>query len=186
MNQYRFEPPPHLISSTDVVTGFGTLRLNWFEQNVIRVNVGAYEPTDRRPSVRRFMPSDAGGQRLVSHLLSYFQGQEITFSHPLYERLGTEFQLKVWKAISGIPYGQYINYGELAEAAGFPANSARAVAGACGQNPLPVLVPCHRVVASTGMLTGYSGGLPWKKSLLELEGVSIRRGRVEFSKELIG
>ncbi len=181
MNQYRFEPPAHLISATDIITKYGTIQLNWFEQAVFRVSIGAFEPEDRRAAVRRFMPPHPQGQRLLTQILAYFQGEKVDFDQPVFDRLGTEFQVQVWQGIAKIPYGKCLSYGDLAQLIGVPADNARAVANACGHNPLLLLIPCHRVVASTGLLTGYSAGIPWKKALLELEGVSIRHGRVHIS-----
>lgn len=81
---------------------------------------------------------------------------------------GTEFQQQVWRAISTIPPGQTQTYGELAQAIGRP-NAVRAVGSACGKNPVPLFIPCHRVVGSNGGLGGFSCGLPWKELLLILE-----------------
>lgn len=80
---------------------------------------------------------------------------------------GTEFQMAVWRELKKIPRGQTRTYGQIAAAVGRP-KAARAVGSACGKNPIPVFIPCHRAVASNG-LGGFSGGLPWKKLLLELE-----------------
>ena len=87
---------------------------------------------------------------------------------------GTEFQIKVWKEISKIPYGETRTYKELAEAIGRP-NSSRAVANACGKNPYPPTIPCHRVVRSDGKIGGYSGvgGKKKKAMLLKLENVKF-------------
>ncbi len=87
-------------------------------------------------------------------------------------RGGTAFQRKVWKAIARIPFGKVKTYGEIAREIGSP-NAARAVGAACGANPLPLFVPCHRVVASNGALGGFSGGLGIKKKLLRLENVTL-------------
>jgi methylated-DNA-[protein]-cysteine S-methyltransferase len=100
-------------------------------------------------------------------LRSYFAGKLRDFSLPLAPR-GTEFQQAVWKALQAIPYGRTITYGELARRVGKP-NAARAVGAANGANPLPVIVPCHRVIGADGSLTGYGEGLPIKRALLELE-----------------
>ena len=94
--------------------------------------------------------------------------------------MGTEFQIKVWNAIANIPYGSCLSYGDLARMIGISSNNARAVASACGRNPLLILIPCHRVVGSTGILTGYSAGISWKQALLELEGLSIQNDRVKI------
>ena len=83
----------------------------------------------------------------------------------------TEFQKSVWRALRKIRRGQTKSYGEIARAIGKP-KAVRAVGGACGANPIPVLVPCHRVLAANGKIGGFSGGLGWKRSLLKREGVS--------------
>ena len=87
---------------------------------------------------------------------------------------GTDFQIQVWKVISKIPKGRVKTYKELAKAIGKP-KASRAVANACGKNPLPIKIPCHRVIRSDGGLGGYSGkgGIKTKKKLLKSEGVSI-------------
>lgn len=86
--------------------------------------------------------------------------------------LGTPFDLRVWRSLLGIPRGGVISYGELASRAGSP-GGARAAGGACSRNPLPVVVPCHRVVRSDGSLGGYSGGVEVKRELLKVEGVVL-------------
>ena len=91
---------------------------------------------------------------------------------PLDWQGGTEFQQKVWAQLRAIPLGQTRSYGEIAASVGSP-KGARAVGGACGFNPIPVLVPCHRVLAGGGRLGGFSGGLDWKKRLLEVEGLGL-------------
>ncbi|MET0809751.1 MAG: methylated-DNA--[protein]-cysteine S-methyltransferase, partial [Thermoleophilaceae bacterium] len=85
---------------------------------------------------------------------------------------GTEFQRRVWAALLEIPYGETRTYGELAAALGKP-NACRAVGAANGRNPIGVIIPCHRVIGSTGGLTGYGGGLDRKRALLELEAGSV-------------
>lgn len=87
---------------------------------------------------------------------------------PLAELEGTEFQQAVWRAIAEIPPGQTRSYGELAVAIGRP-KAVRAVGSACGCNPVPLFIPCHRVTAANGRLGGFSCGLPWKRLLLRLE-----------------
>jgi len=85
---------------------------------------------------------------------------------------GTMFQRKIWNALRKIARGQTKSYGEIARAVGKP-KAVRAVGGACGANPIPVFIPCHRVVAANGKLGGFSGGLDWKRELLTREGVSL-------------
>ena len=102
-------------------------------------------------------------------LLAYLAGERRDFDLPLAPQ-GTPFQRKVWSALADIPYGQTITYGELARRVGCPKGS-RAVGQANHRNPLPILLPCHRVVGANGTLTGYGGGLELKEWLLRLEGI---------------
>lgn len=104
---------------------------------------------------------------VVDQLDGYFCGNLMSFDL-LLDPIGTEFQLKVWRALSRIPYGQTRAYGQIARAVGQP-GAARAVGLANNRNPLPIIVPCHRVIGANGSLTGYGGGLPRKRRLLELE-----------------
>lgn len=100
-------------------------------------------------------------------LSAYFAGERTDFSLPLAPR-GTPFQRRVWTALERIPYGETVSYGDIAAAIG-ARGSARAVGAANGANPLPIVVPCHRVVGADGSLTGYGGGMERKKRLLALE-----------------
>jgi methylated-DNA-[protein]-cysteine S-methyltransferase len=106
-------------------------------------------------------------QKALGQLEAYFAGNLRSFDLPL-NLEGTPFQLVVWRALQDIPYGQTISYGELARRIGNP-NGSRAVGLANGSNPIPIVVPCHRVIGSNGKLTGYGGGLCNKETLLELE-----------------
>ena len=101
-------------------------------------------------------------------LRTYFAGQLRRFDLPLDMR-GTGFQLRVWRELERIPYGETRSYSQIAEAIGAP-RAVRAVGAANGANPIPIMVPCHRVIGASGKLVGYGGGLPLKKRLLELEG----------------
>jgi methylated-DNA-[protein]-cysteine S-methyltransferase len=103
----------------------------------------------------------------IRQLQSYFDGKLRNFDLPLVLE-GTEFQLNVWHSLRTIPYGETISYGELARRIGDP-KGARAVGLANGCNPIPIIVPCHRVIGSNGDLTGFGGGLPIKRKLLALE-----------------
>ena len=106
--------------------------------------------------------------RAAEELRAYFGGNLRVFSVPL-DLQGTEFQLGVWNYLLRIPYGETRSYAQVAEAIGRP-KAVRAVGAANGSNPVSIIVPCHRVIGSSGKLTGYGGGLPMKKRLLELEG----------------
>jgi methylated-DNA-[protein]-cysteine S-methyltransferase len=103
----------------------------------------------------------------VRQLRAYFAGELHDFDLPLAPE-GTPFQLRVWRELRNIPYGQTISYGELARRIGSP-NGSRAVGLANGANPISIVVPCHRVIGSNGKLTGYGGGLENKELLLALE-----------------
>jgi methylated-DNA-[protein]-cysteine S-methyltransferase len=107
---------------------------------------------------------------LASQLGEYFRGERRRFDLPLAPR-GTPFQLATWRALAAIPYGETITYAELARRVGRP-GAFRAVGAANGKNPLPIVVPCHRVIGRDGSLTGFGGGIGTKRALLELEGAS--------------
>jgi len=104
----------------------------------------------------------------IRQLLAYFAGQLMEFNVPLAPE-GTPFQKNVWRHLCEIPYGETISYGELARRTGNP-KASRAVGLANGANPIPIIIPCHRVIGSNGKLTGYGGGLSIKEKLLALEG----------------
>ena len=110
-------------------------------------------------------------RKAVAQLEQYFDGELKKFALPLIPH-GTPFQQKVWSAMRRIPYGQTARYGELADAID---SAPRAIGRACGSNPLPILIPCHRVVAAGDRLGGYSGdgGLETKTALLRLEGALL-------------
>lgn len=124
-------------------------------------------------AARRFVPPagrSAGGRlanRARRQLEEYFAGDRTEFDLPLAPR-GTSFQHRVWRAVRDIPFGETISYGELADIVGNP-RAARAVGAANKRNPLPIVIPCHRVIGSSGLLTGFAGGLPTKQALLDHE-----------------
>ncbi|MBM3860310.1 MAG: methylated-DNA--[protein]-cysteine S-methyltransferase [Verrucomicrobia bacterium] len=110
--------------------------------------------------------------QLQRQLERYFAGEPVRFRVPLDLRAGTAFQQKVWRVLQRIPHGQTRSYAWVARQMGCP-RAARAVGAACGANPAPILVPCHRVVRSDGSLGGFSAGLARKRALLRLEGCCI-------------
>ncbi len=134
-------------------------------QQTIRPN-----PRDLRAESKklRFENSPSEMQGYVRELEEYFAGSRRQFSFPLDLR-GTEFQLACWRALLAIPYGETRSYGDIARAVGRP-TGFRAVGMANNRNPIAIVVPCHRVIASDGTLCGYGGGLDIKRKLLELEG----------------
>ena len=107
----------------------------------------------------------------VRQLKAYFAGKLKQFDLPLAAE-GTDFQQQVWKALRAVSFGKTASYGDIAKAVGNPA-AARAVGLANGRNPIAIVVPCHRIIGSNGRLVGYGGGLPHKKTLLNLEGVML-------------
>ncbi|MGR5357479.1 methylated-DNA--[protein]-cysteine S-methyltransferase [Vibrio chagasii] len=111
----------------------------------------------------------------VSHQLNeYFTGKRTEFDLPLRATKGTDFQKTAWQALTSIPYGETISYGEQAKRMGNP-KAVRAVGGANGKNPFSIVVPCHRVIGANGTLTGYTGGMNRKEWLLDFERSVIDR-----------
>jgi methylated-DNA-[protein]-cysteine S-methyltransferase len=106
-------------------------------------------------------------KKAAGQLMEYLQGKRTVFDMPLAPE-GTAFQRQVWEALLEIPYGETYSYGKLARDIGKP-GAARAVGMANNRNPIPVIIPCHRVIGADGSLTGYGGGLPMKERLLALE-----------------
>jgi methylated-DNA-[protein]-cysteine S-methyltransferase len=115
----------------------------------------------------QWVRDDEAFAEIRGQLEQYFAGERTTFDIPMHLE-GTAFQRTVWHELTQIPYGETISYGELAKRIGRP-DRARAVGTANGQNPIAVIVPCHRVIGANGKLVGYGGGLDNKRRLLELE-----------------
>lgn len=123
-----------------------------------------------------FGASTPRGSRVASSVLDsaeqqlgeYFAGQRQSFDLPLASD-GTEFQKKVWSQLQRIPYGETASYGDIARRLGYEPGISRAVGAANGANPIPIVVPCHRVIGADGSLTGYAGGVERKRILLDLE-----------------
>jgi methylated-DNA-[protein]-cysteine S-methyltransferase len=116
---------------------------------------------------QQWVRDDEAFAEIRDQLEQYFAGERTTFDIPMHLE-GTAFQRTVWHELTQIPYGETISYGELAKRIGRP-DRARAVGTANGQNPIAVIVPCHRVIGANGKLVGYGGGLDNKRRLLELE-----------------
>ncbi len=156
----------------------GRLRLAADARGLERIE---FPPRPGHPPGRRPAPATAAGEggaadaaarRILRaarrQLEEYFAGRRKHFDLPLAPE-GTAFQLRVWAELRKIPWGETISYGELARRIGAP-TAARAVGAANGANPIPIVIPCHRVIGSTGQLTGFGGGLETKARLLALEG----------------
>lgn len=145
---------------------------------------GIYFPTSRHgpPPLERddWVEDDGRGPgsavlaRTRRQLEEYFAGKRTTFDVALAAE-GTDFERRVWNALQAIPYGTTLSYGELARRVG-DARATRAVGAANGKNPIPIIVPCHRVVGSRGELTGFGGGIDRKRWLLEHEGALMKLG----------
>jgi methylated-DNA-[protein]-cysteine S-methyltransferase len=133
------------------------------------VLVGLWLPNERRRTRNDADDVPTVLKETAAQLDEYFAGERTDFDVPM-ELDGTDFQREVWAELSRIPYGETISYGELARRVGRP-SAPRAVGQANGRNPIAVIVPCHRVLASNG-IGGYGGGLKVKRELLALEGVS--------------
>lgn len=117
----------------------------------------------------------------VRQLRAYFAGELREF-RLLLDLQGTDFQKRVWRQLVTIPYGETRSYSQIAAAIGSP-KAVRAVGAANGANPIPIVVPCHRVIGAGGSLVGYGGGLPLKKRLLELEGALAMELRLSAAQE---
>ena len=148
------------MNTRTIETPIGPLTLQADEAAVTAIRFGAGGAQDASPLL------DAA----EAQLREYFAGARRTFDLPLAPH-GTAFQQRVWAALRAIPYGETCTYGELA-AIGSP-NASRAVGMANHRNPIPIIIPCHRVIGANGTLTGYAGGLEIKRKLLALEGITI-------------
>ena len=145
-----------------IQTPIGALTLLGSDQALreIRFDDGLATPDDGQCAV--------GALKQAAHQLAeYFDGKRSSFNLPL-EPKGSSFQKQVWRELRNIPYGQTISYGDLARRIGKP-SAARAVGSANARNPIPIIVPCHRVIGSNGSLVGFGGGLPTKSYLLGME-----------------
>ncbi len=154
------------MKSRAVETPIGTLGLLASERGLVNVRWTANGlPNDSSPVL----------DEAAAQLDAYFAGDLISFDLP-FDLDGTEFQRNCWLALATIPYGQTVSYGEQARRLGLGPDAARAVGAANGQNPIPVILPCHRVIGADGSLTGFGGGLPLKRFLLEHEGALLPLG----------
>ena len=173
-------PPEALTPKTLTVdrleTPVGTALIVTDEAGVLR----AFNWTDYEPAMRAWIAKHYPKARLAEGrspepvrraFEAYFRGEARALEALPWKACGTAFQLKVWETLCTIPAGETLSYAGLAERIGRP-TAVRAVGLANGANPVAVVVPCHRVIGTNGSLTGYGGGLPRKRWLLELEGVS--------------
>jgi methylated-DNA-[protein]-cysteine S-methyltransferase len=163
------------VAYTTADTPFGKLLLASTPKGLVRVGLPNQDADEllvdlaQRVSTR-VLEAPAGLDEVRRELDLYFDGKLDRFDLPLDWRLSAGFRLKVLRAIARIPYGETRSYTQMATRAGNE-RAVRAAGTACGRNPIPVVVPCHRVLRSGGGLGGYGGGLPMKRALLQLEGV---------------
>lgn len=151
-----------MIESVVIGTPIGPLRIEARDGSLSRIEFGA--PAGEIAAPPREGPLAAA----CAQLIEYFDGSRREFDLPLDLR-GTEFQRRVWRALLAVPFGETASYGAIARRIGSPA-AVRAVGLANGRNPVPIIVPCHRIIGSNGSLTGFGGGLDRKRWLLEWEG----------------
>lgn len=154
---------------------FGTLLLAETQRGLVKLSLPNYDPDEAleelaREVSPRILEAPAKLDEARRELELYFEGRLTEFELPIDWRLTGGFRGKVQRAIARIPYGQTRTYTDLARSAGNE-RAVRAAGTACGTNPLPIVVPCHRVLRSGGALGNYGGGVPMKEALLKLEGV---------------
>lgn len=168
MNQTHFAQRTHTIIESPIgdltlVATDGVLSGLYMAEHRHRPSHATFGELNRRPF-----------DQVTEQLTEYFSGERTTFDLPIHQA-GTEFQRTVWAALREIPYGTVVTYGQLAAKLGRP-TASRAVGLANGKNPISIVVPCHRVVGSTGDLTGYAGGVARKRFLLDLENDKVSQG----------
>lgn len=157
-------------SSLTMDSPLGPLTITASNQTITAVTIG--KSPSSKPSVS---PADADVlHRAATQLGEYFEGSRTAFDLPLHWS-GTRFQEAIWSELTAIPFGEKLTYDELGQRAGL-GRAPRAVGGAVGRNPIPIIVPCHRVLGASGTITGYSAGegIPTKENLLRHEGIDFR------------
>jgi methylated-DNA-[protein]-cysteine S-methyltransferase len=149
----------------EIPSPVGRLRLAGDEEGLRSISFqNRFSPTEIAEDCKR---TEEPFREVIAQLGAYFAGDLRRFDLALAPE-GTPFQRDVWSALMTIPYGETVSYGELARRLG-RSNASRAVGAANGRNPIPIIIPCHRVIGADGSLTGFGGGLPIKRRLLELE-----------------
>ena len=157
---------------TVMTSPIGDLRIVERDGSIRAIEFSPFQPpADGRPLGVR-SDDDPVLAEAVRQLTAYFARELTDFDLPL-APVGTDFQRRVWEQLSRIPHGETASYGEVAVSLGMTNAASRAVGLANGRNPIPIVVPCHRVIGANGTLTGYAGGLERKQLLLELEQVTL-------------
>jgi methylated-DNA-[protein]-cysteine S-methyltransferase len=166
------------VAYTTVDSPFGQLLVATTPRGLVKVGLPAYDAEETLEELAarispRVLEAPARLDEARRQLDLYFEGRLREFDLPLDWQLSGGFRLRALRAIDRIPYGKTRSYTQIAASAGNE-RAVRAAGTACGSNPIPIVVPCHRVLRSGGALGGYGGGLPMKEALLELEGVGSR------------
>ena len=161
----------HLVRDSVVVrTKLGPFRIEYSPRGISRIDFpGLGRP---RSVMAANSPPPLFIRKFSHQIQQYAAGKPVRWSVPLDLSAGTTFQQSVWRALKTIPRGETRSYGWVAQQIGKP-RSSRAVGAACGANPVPVVIPCHRVIAGDGSIGGFGGGLPMKRRLLQIEGRKI-------------
>ena len=159
-----------MLCSTTIQTRLGNVELIADEQSLIEIVLPG---NTRKTGIDPQKSSDHHEifAKAAQQIQEFLEGKRTKFTLPLSTR-GTPFQMQVWEIIHSIPYAQTMSYGAIGARLG-NSNKARAVGGAAHVNPLPLVIPCHRVIGSTGSLTGFAGGLSMKEHLLTMEGIRL-------------
>jgi methylated-DNA-[protein]-cysteine S-methyltransferase len=157
-------------------TRFGTLAASVDEQGrLVRFHFHAGK---RDP---RGVKDDAAVVHIRAQVMEYCEGKRQDFALDCHIEEGSQFERGVWRIMSQIPFGETVSYGAIARQLGGGPEAARAVGAACNGNPVPLVIPCHRVVGANGALVGFGGGLPLKRALLDFESVVVGRPRDLFA-----
>lgn len=177
----RMSSQPNIPTSANQAIGWGTfeapnlgtLWLVWSDRGLMRLSYDRLDGTYAMDAKEQPLPP-----AVRAGLTRYFAGEQEDFASVALDLRGTPFQVRVWRALRDIPWGEVRSYAHIAAAVESP-RAMRAVGAANGANPLPIIVPCHRVVEASSKLGGYTGGLERKRVLLELEGARIREDVVQ-------
>lgn len=166
---------PTVVSVSELPSPVGTLHIGSLQDSIIYV---AFDSRSNQNMMIDYLqkycpnlqivPDRGHHEKVHRELIRYFEGSGKRFTVKTH-LFGTEFQLQVWTALRTIPYGSTTTYKTVSEMIGNP-NATRAVGGAVGRNPIPILIPCHRVIGENGSLVGFGGGIDRKRKLLRLEG----------------
>jgi O-6-methylguanine DNA methyltransferase len=155
-----------------ISTPCGAFKAGYSENGLAEMSFPKSAGASRPPENKKEVSAKIRGWHRATETAfkSYFDGKPARL--PPLDIEGTEFQKNVWREMLKIPFGKTKSYGDIAKAVGKP-KAVRAVGGACGSNPIPVFIPCHRVLAANNKIGGFSSGLGWKTKLLEIEGIEL-------------